>query len=293
MLGRRNSYRAGHRGDARLPAAWSRRRMIALLLGAGGLAVLLAWGLTLSMLSLVRPGIAETAPPDRPTVAAPTHPAQSGAATAVARDELAARAMPTTRTPISDVYRPWEPAPLSTRDPGAPIVLPPGRGIDQLGVATGFPRTPEGAIAQLASIDQVAMQSGSLPGVRAVISAWAAPGGPGPTTWTGVRSMADLLNSAGLSGAGSPNLSIVFTPAMGLIKGMVGDDFTVVCVDFAVDVTLQSTRSAAVADCQRMLWQDGRWLIGPGAEPAEAESVWPDTDAAFEVGFKDLEPARG
>jgi hypothetical protein len=100
--------------------------------------------------------------------------------------------------------------------------------------------------------------------------------------------MTSLLESAGLSSAGSPDLAVRATPAMGLIKGRVGDDFVVACVDFSIDITFGGTTPTASADCQRMLWQDGRWLIGPGAEPAPVSPVWPGTDAALETGFRNL-----
>ena len=32
----------------------------------------------------------------------------------------------------------------------------------------------------------------------------------------------------------------------------------------------------------------GRWVIGAGSEPATPPSVWPDTDTAIAVGYKDL-----
>ena len=86
--------------------------------------------------------------------------------------------------------------------------------------------------------------------------------------------MADLLDAAGLSGGGSAQLALVVTPLMGLIKGTVGADFVVPCVDFEFDATLQTTQHVADADCQRMVWQAGRWVIGPGPEPATPPSVW-------------------
>ena len=149
------------------------------------------------------------------------------------------------------------------------------------GVPTGFPHTPAGALAQLAAIDQTAMQSGTLSGVRAVIEQWSSPGGPTAQSWSGVAAMADFLSSAGLSGAGSAQLAMVVTPVMGLVKGSVGPDFVVPCVDFQFDVTLSSTQHVAEADCERMVWQGQRWVIGPGAEPADPPSVWADTDTAI------------
>jgi hypothetical protein len=215
---------------------------------------------------------------------APREPARPDTQTQSARDQLARRAMPDPGT--GKVYGS---APLATSDARPPVVLPPPTGIDDVGVATGFPQTRPGAMAQLTAIDQAALQSGSLTGARAVISRWAAPGGPTASTWSGVKAMGGLLEDLQLSGAGSPRLRIVVTPAMGLIKGDVGADFTVAGVVLTVDVTFTSyADSTPVADCQRMLWQGQRWVIGPGAEPAEAPSVWPDTAAALDAGYRDL-----
>jgi len=100
--------------------------------------------------------------------------------------------------------------------------------------------------------------------------------------------MAELLDAAGLSGGGSPQLSLVVTPLMGLIKGSVGSDFVIPCIDFEVDATLAQTQRVASADCQRMVWDTTRWVIGPGFEPATPPSVWPDTDTAIDVGYRDL-----
>ena len=132
------------------------------------------------------------------------------------------------------------------------------------------------------------MSSGRLAGVRAVIAGWGLPGGPTTSSWSGVHAMATLLTAAGLSGGGSPQLAIVATPLMGLIKGTVGTDFVLPCIDLELDVALTSTARGAVADCQRMVWQAGRWWIGPGPEPAVAPSVWPDSDLALQVGYRDL-----
>ncbi len=100
--------------------------------------------------------------------------------------------------------------------------------------------------------------------------------------------MTSLLDSAGLPGSGSASLQVVPRPAMGLIKGTVGTDFVVACVDFSIDITYGGTTTTVAVDCQRMLWHGGRWVIGPGPEPAPAEQVWPDTDAAIDAGFRDL-----
>jgi hypothetical protein len=264
---------------------WSRRKMLALLAAAGLTVVVLVAGVVLAVVHAVEP------PGEDRTDAVRTGGPVGDAATSVptdtaaleeTHDSLAARPMPS--VPVSAS----RPGPLSERDPGAPIVLPPPTGVGPAGVPTGFPHTPEGAMAQLAAIDQSALQSGSMDGARAVISAWAMPGGPTTTSWSGVRAMRTLLDATGLSSSGSGQLAVVLTPLMGQIKGTVGPDFVIPCVDFELDVTLQQTARGATADCQRMVWQADRWLIGPGEEPAVPPSVWPGTDLAISVGYRGL-----
>ncbi|WP_246080395.1 hypothetical protein [Modestobacter altitudinis] len=250
---------------------------------AGAVLLLLA-GLVIAVVHALHPS-------DGPAEGGPT--TGSAAATAVpdptgtqsvreAQDKLAARPMPA--VPLSAS----RPGPVSERDPGPPIVLPPATEVGPAGVPTGFPHTPEGAMAQLAAIDQTAMQSGSMDGARAVISEWAVPGGPTTTSWSGVQAMRTVLSATELSGEGSSELAIVFTPLMGQVKGVVGPDFVIPCVDFELDLTLNQTARGGIADCQRMVWRSDRWLIGPGAEPAVPPSVWPGTDLAIEVGYRDL-----
>jgi hypothetical protein len=165
-------------------------------------------------------------------------------------------------------------------------------------VPTGYPHTVEGAMAQLAAIDQVAMQSGSVGTARDLIDHWALPGGPTGSTWSGVQALESLLTDAASSSTGQ--LAIVLTPLMGEVKGSVGPDFVIPCVDFELDVTVAQTARGAVADCQRMVWQPatsagpagGRWMVGPGSEPATPPSVWPDTEVAISVGYRDLRRAN-
>jgi hypothetical protein len=267
---------------------WSRRKMLALLAMAALTVAVLIAGLALAVAHALNPthdgADAGNAGGSIGSAAGPA-PAAVGTgprATADARDALAARPMPAVPESAS------HPAPVSDRDPGPPIVLPPATVTGPAGVPTGFPHTPEGAMAQLAAIDQTALQSGSLSGARAVIAAWALPGGPTTTSWSGVRAMSTLLNATGLSGGGSSQLAVVLTPLMGQVKGSVGPDFVVPCVDFELDVTLQQTARGATADCQRMVWHRDRWMIGPGDEPALPPSVWPGTDLAIDVGYRDL-----
>jgi hypothetical protein len=268
---------------------WSRQKMLALLTGALLTSLVLMIGMVLAVVYALHPTqhvssdsrTAATAATQRSSKASSERP-DVPAADGDARDALAAAPMPTVDEQAS------HPAPISETDPGTPILLPAATAIGAADVPTGFPHTPRGALAQLAAIDQTAFQSGSLVGVRAVIAVWALPGGPTTTSWSGVTAMRTLLDAAGLSGGGSPQLALVLTPLMGQIKGSVGPDFVIPCIDFELDLTLSQTSRGAIADCQRMTWAGDRWLIGAGTEPATAPSVWPDTDTAINVGYRDL-----
>lgn len=274
------------RRDTATPAEWSRGKLLALLAAAAGTAALLLLGLMLAVWHAASP--AHPAAAGSPVGAVP-HAAASAATAAgtpeaveAARDAVANRPMPTVDASAA------RPGPVSTRDPGAPIVLPKPTRTGAAGVPTGFPPTPAGALAQLAAIDVTAMSSASLPVAREVIRAWALPGGPTPTSWSGVHALAAFLDAAHLSGGGSPQLALVVTPLMGVVKGTAGAEFVVPCVDFEFDATLAQTARVAAADCQRMVWTGHTWMIGPGPEPADAPSVWPDTDLALRVGYRDL-----
>jgi hypothetical protein len=266
-------------------AQWSRRKLLVLLVMAALTVAVLMAGLVLAVVHRVAPtGDGDDASGSVVSATAPATDADlSGTLPAAeARDALAARRMAEVSTSAS------RPAPLSNRDSGPPIVLPRATHTGSAGVPSGFPHTPEGAMAQLAAIDQVALESGSLAGARDVIAAWARPGGPTITSWSGVRAMSTLLSAAGLSGGGSQQLAVVLTPRMGQLKGSVGPDFVVPCVNFELDVTLVQTARGATADCQRMVWHRDRWMIGPGDEPAQPPSVWPGTDLAIDVGYREL-----
>ena len=265
------------------PAPWSRSKLRALLAGGVLAVVLVLVGLALALVQHTRPPAGATGRTGVDAKAATPGRVEPGPASdpTAGRDELAARPMPT--VPLSASH----PLALSVRDPGPPILLPRSTRTGPAGVPSGFPRTPEGALAQLAAIDSTALNAASLPVAREVIGAWAVLGGPTTTSWSGIAAIAQLLDSAQVAG-GSGQLAVVTTPLMGLIKGTVGAGFVVPCVDFEVDVTLTTTARGAIADCQRMVWTGDRWMIGPGSEPADPPSVWPGSDLAFDVGYRDL-----
>ncbi|MGE3412901.1 MAG: hypothetical protein AB7L91_11820 [Dehalococcoidia bacterium] len=183
-----------------------------------------------------------------------------------------------------------QPGSLSSGETGT-IQIPPPMEVGEVGVATGFPQTPEGALAQLAAIDSTALSSASVRVAQDVITEWAAPGGPTAESWSGVQGLAALLESAGLSSDAQNTITIAVEPKMGFIKGTVGDDFVIPCIDFIITATTSAgqPQQVAAADCQRMVWQDDRWVVGEGEEPAPAPSLWPGSQASFDAGYQWLE----
>lgn len=185
-----------------------------------------------------------------------------------------------------------QPGPLAVATvPPLRIPQPGTLGVAQVG--TGFPRTPEGAMAQLIAIDQRAIQSGSVVTAQDVISAWAELGGPTPETWSGVEAVTVLLEAAGLPGHGATDLQVELRPVMGFIRHQ-GDDAVTPCVNFVLTTKLATAppERIAVADCQRMVWRVGRWVIGVGAEPEPSPSVWPGSQGSYDAGYRWLEVER-
>lgn len=201
-------------------------------------------------------------------------------------DELANRSLPQAAPEDS------QPGPLTTQTAGR-IVLPPATALGPARVPAGFPRTPEGALAQLIAIDRTALESASVARAQEVIAGWAVAGGPTTQTWSGVAAVATFLSAGDFPAGGAPELTLVAEPSMGLIKGSVGVDFVVPCVDFVLTATAAGqTHRVAVADCQRMVWTGDRWMIGRGPEPAAAPSLWPGTRASLAAGYQWLEMAQ-
>jgi len=247
---------------------WDRRRLQILLAVTGLVALALVYGVVWSTISMVRdPGHAEATAPRAHNAAA--------------------------SDPQADGAEDFTPGPLSTV--AAPsMTLPQAATLGQVQVPTGFPRTAHGALAQLIAIDQRAIESASLVTAQHVIGSWAAPGGPTPSSWSAVKAVAVILETAGLPATGSTVLHLELSPTMGLISGSSaghsGGQVTP-CVDFVMTTSVPpgTPSQVAVADCQHMVWQRGRWLIGPGPEADPAPSLWPGTQASYDAGYEWLE----
>jgi len=177
--------------------------------------------------------------------------------------------------------------------PGVAIALPPAirlpaaTTVGATGVSSGFPRTPEGAAAQLAAIEVRVLSAMSLPLATEVYRAWAIPGGVGAADWSQTRNVQSFLTHARQSSNQlDPGTLVRVTPAAIQIKGTDGPDWVVACVLLDVRAALKAEARMGYGTCERMQWAGDRWLIGPGAPPAPAPSTWPGSDASVEAGWQ-------
>lgn len=247
------------------PDRWDRRRLQVLLVVAGVVVTAVIGGLVWSVVELIGGGGDSETPSGqqgdagRPFVAPPM--------------------------PLEAA----QPGPLSSAEGGGSIEVPQPSRIGEAQVGSGFSRTPEGALGQLIAIDQRALESASIVTAQDVIAAWAVPGGPTSANWSGVAAVRALLESADLPANGSSELTIQLHPAMGRVDS--DDVKTTACVDFVVSATIGDSAPVriAVADCQHMVWRGDRWMIAPGEEAPGLPSLWPGTQAAYDVGYQWLE----
>lgn len=256
-------------------APWGRARLL-LLLGAGTATIVaLVGGLALAGAYAFHVTPAATGA-DR--TAGPV--AASEADPAAVRDRIAAA--PMLRVDPDAAYTP-DPA-LS---PAGVITVPlPINGRGPAEVATGLPHTPEGAVAQLAAIEQQVLESMSLPVARQVWQAWTLPGAPAFEQWELTRNVQSFLASARQAGdAKDATTVITATPAAALVKGTDSPDWVVACVLLDVRTVVVAEARMGYGHCSRMQWADGRWQIAPGTAPAVAPSTWPGSKLALEAGW--------
>src|SRR5690606_13352026 len=77
-----------------------------------------------------------------------------------------------------------------------PLVVPAPSATGPVGVPTGYPRTPEGAVAQLAAIDVAVVQGMSVPATHQIYRSWST-GNADPGGWVMTGNVTDFLTAAG------------------------------------------------------------------------------------------------
>lgn len=252
--------------------AWSRRRVTTALAAAGVTALLLIAGLGYALWEIVTDG--------RSPVAVRSDAVEAGiTAGSSVRDLMAATPL-TARPPVGG-------PPVSQGLVGAALAVPSPTGLGPAGVPTGYPRTPAGAVGQLAAIDGTVLTAMTAETVSRVHARWALAGAPASTDWVMSINVEDFLAATATSSAAGRPATVTVTPLAGQVAGVDGPDWTLACVLLRVEATLVTTAAVTDGHCERMAWVDGRWQIAPGAQPPRVPSVVPGTRAAAQAGWRD------
>mgnify|MGYP000912457714 CR=1 FL=1 len=258
---------------------WPREKMLALLGLIGLAAVLVVVGLGFAISHALRPAPATSQPDGGASPAAATSQPAVLPATSPIRDQAAASPMPTVPTGAAGSL-PAAAGSATMRLPLPQLLRGPG------GLASGFEHTPEGAVAQLAAIDEFVLTAMQPQIARDTHQAWALPGGTTAEQWLmtqNVESYTATLSRAGIPAAAG---SVQARPVAGQVKAADGSDWVVACVLLDVRATVKTQAQLGYGHCERMQWADGRWQIGPGTPPAQPEPVSPGSEAAADAGWR-------
>lgn len=184
-----------------------------------------------------------------------------------------------------------QPQPMSPGQAGDPIIIPSGAQVTRRWIAGGFPATPEGALGQLAALDETALRGGDPSTYALGYRDLALPGAPQPESTGLFALLRSMRASAGLDPTGVvPELAASYQVTHGQIKGTTdGGRYVVACVlgQFSVDYRGQ-TITAGVGDCQALRQVDGQWRISPGPLAGAAPSAWPGSADAVRAGYRDV-----
>jgi hypothetical protein len=264
----------------RADEAWGRIRLL-LILGAAVLVlVVLVAGLVLAGTYAV------TGAPQDGGRRSPQSIGEKLPAAPTGQDAIAAAAM---LQVAREAALPTAPAAV----PGPTVRIPSSTGVGRAGIAAGFPRTPEGAVGQLAAIGAQVLQGMSIPYTNDVYHHWAMPGGVGVTEWPMTRNVQAFLSAARMGQETDRAVSVVAIPAAGQVKGVDGPDWAVVCVLFEVRATITVEAQIGYGYCERMQWHNRRWIIAPGVPPAPAPSTWPGSELSIRAGWRTwVEPGQ-
>jgi hypothetical protein len=263
------------------PQAWGRGKLLAILVAAlaAGLALLAGLGLFIWQVLADDPArpVATEDTERPPVVLDEADLPEDGPAR---REQIAHAQMLSVEDPRA--YREGQVATTVAEPLGVPS---PSR-IGPVGIATGYPQTPEGAVAQLAAIDVAVIQGMSVPATHEIYLSWST-GGADPARWVMTGNVTDFLTAAGQSGQSKEaGLVVTAVPAAGQVKGTDGDDWTVACVLLELHARLVQEATVAYGHCEAMTWTGDRWVIDPTASVSPAPSTWPGTDLAAEAGWR-------
>lgn len=252
------------------PGTWPQWKLYLLAVGVLSTVLALFVGLGLALATMIRP-----------TPPAPATPIAIGEVRGDAyRDQLAAQ-------PMLQVPAAAASTPNVSNELAPTLLVPVADALGPAGVPTGFPHTPEGAIAQLAAIEVTVVEAMSIPVAHGVHETWRLPGGTTASEWAMTRNVQVFLTTLGDQGnAKDDSVLVSATPAAGQVKGTDGPDWVLACVLLDVRAAVATTARIGYGHCERMAWHDERWQIAPGTPPAKAPSTWPGSELALQAGWR-------
>jgi hypothetical protein len=257
---------------------WDRRRLLVVLAAVVATAMLLLLGLGYAVYVALTSATG-TAKPLQAVTAAPATAGSQPARGAARRDDIASSPMLAVGPADS---RASTPAPVA----GPTITIPASTQQGPASVPAGFPRTPEGAAAQLAAIETTVLDGMSIAVANHVYAQWALPGGVGVTGWEITQDVQAFLATAQMGSEKDIASSVVANPAAAQVKGTDGADWVLACVLLEMRATITADARMGYGYCERMQWRDGRWMIAPGTPPARAPSTWPGSDLSNQAGWR-------
>ena len=257
---------------------WDRRRLLVVLACLVSAAMLLLLGLGYAVYFALTSTTGTTKPVSA-TAAARPGPGPQAVGGAARRDEIASAPMLAVRPADSRASIPAAVA-------GPTITIPASTRQGPASVPAGFPRTPEGAVAQLAAIETTVLQGMSIAAANQVYEQWALPGGVGVAGWEITQDVQAFLATAQMGSEKDMTSTVVATPAAAQVKGTDGADWVLACVLLDVRATITTDARMGYGYCERMQWRAGRWMIAPGTPPARAPSTWPGSDLSIKAGWR-------
>ena len=257
---------------------WDRRRLLVVLAAVVATAMLLLLGLGYAVYVALTSATG-TAKPLQAVTAAQATPGSQPARGAARRDDIASSPMLAVGPADS---RASTPAPVA----GPTITIPASTRQGPASVPAGFPRTPEGAVAQLAAIETTVLDGMSIAVANHVYAQWALPGGVGVAGWEITQDVQAFLATAQMGSEKDMTSSVVATPAGAQVKGTDGPGWVLACVLLDMRATITADARMGYGYCERMQWRSGRWMIAPGTPPARAPSTWPGSDLSIKAGWR-------
>jgi len=257
---------------------WDRRRLLVVLSCVAAAVMLLLLGLGYAVYVALTSATG-TAKPVPAAAAAQVAPVPQVARGAARRDEIAS-------APMLAVGPADSRASIPAAVAGPTITIPASTRQGPASVPAGFPRTPEGAVAQLSAIETTVLQGMSIAAANQVYEQWAIPGGVGVAGWEITQDVQAFLATAQMGSEKDMTSFVVATPAAAQVKGTDGADWVLACVLLDMRATITADAAMGYGYCERMQWHAGRWMIAPGTPPAAAPSTWPGSDLSIKAGWR-------